>query len=849
MTPARPWVGTYRLQLTSTFTFADAERVMPYLAALGVSHAYLSPILEARHGSTHGYDGVDPTRVRAELGGEGGFRRLAVAARRAGIGILLDLVPNHLAAHDENPWWRHVLRRGPTSAYARFFDIDWEAGGGRVVLPVLGRPLEEVIAAGEIALARHPVDGSPCVTYGDQRFPLAESGPRPDAPLQTLLGAQHYRLVHWRETAGLNYRRFFEITGLVGVRVEDEAVFDAVHARVLGMVREGLVDGLRIDHIDGLRDPAGYLRRLDEHLRSASPDRRIVVLVEKILACGESLPDDWIADGTTGYDFLGACAHLLADRDGTRRLRERLGAPPGRSAETALEAKRLIARQVLAPELAALTRLFWNAVRGAGVEQPQAAAADEVIAEISAQLPVYRTYADERGVSETDGRLIEGAVERARVECGDPLAGQVGAVLVGQPPFDRGAAAAAALEFRLRWQQFTGPLAAKGVEDTALYRDTAFVALNDVGCEPELLDDPAAATREVLARRSDREPHALNTTSTHDTKRGEDTRARIAAIAPRADEWLSSLERWREAHAALKTPVRGRFAPSDSDELLLYQTLLALSGVGRLPLAGTLDRVTEYASKAAREAKQRTTWTDPDSEYEATLTYFVRALIEAPECEAFREDLRRFAARIAGDALAGSLAGVLLKSLAPGVPDIYQGSELWDLSLVDPDNRRAVDFDRRLSLLRWISVLWASSPDRCVRALEGVVDSGAPKMLVLWRALICRRWLLGEGAVPRLETLERGDGAVQWSVSAGQRRVRVIVARPGGGNGAAKKARCAAADESTEIDQLSGKALPSDPSRALNLVRSRAVLPCAVIAVGERSLLAAPLTPPVAESV
>jgi (1->4)-alpha-D-glucan 1-alpha-D-glucosylmutase len=626
--------STYRVQLSGRFGFEAARGVVGYLADLGVSHLYVSPILRARAGSAHGYDLVDPTEVAPELGGEAGLRALVATLRGHGMGLVVDLVPNHMAASHENPWWVGTLRHGGESPYAKVFDVDWEAGGGRVRLPVLGGPLERV--AGEVR-----VEGD-WVVYHEHRFPLA--------PGTSRLEEQHYELVDWRRAAvDGNYRRFFEINDLVGVRQEDPEVFEMTHATVLRLVAEGLVDGLRVDHVDGLADPAGYLERLS---------RRGVpwVVVEKILADGERLPD-WPVAGTTGYEFLAVADGLFVDPAAAATFADRYARLSGREpdpAALALACKREVLRGSFGAEVAAAAR------RLPGDQAANRAA----VAELAAHYPVYRTYVGER-LSDADRAVV--AAARAACEPdsapGAALDRLVAALLLERP-------APGAVR---RFQQLTGAVMAKGVEDTACYRDTRLVARNEVGGDLNRFGRPVAELHAANAEREARWPRSLLATSTHDTKRGEDVRARLAVLSERPERWWELAERWT---ARLAGPVE------PGDALLLWQTM-----VGAWPLPEARCRA--YMEKALREAKLRSSWVEPDAAYERA----VAALVERAYGDGeLRAELDELLAEVvpAGRAKAAGLA--LLRLTCPGVPDTYQGTEVEQLTLVDPDNRRPVAF-------------------------------------------------------------------------------------------------------------------------------------------------------------
>src|SRR5215212_4341285 len=630
--------STYRVQLSGAFPFAAARAAVPYLADLGVSHLYTSPILRARSGSTHGYDVVDPTRVAPELGGEAGLRELVAALRASGMGLVIDLVPNHMTTSDESPWWVETLRLGPDAEVARVFDIDWEAGGGKVRLPVLGGPLDQV--ADQVRVE----DG--WVVYHEHRFPLAPGTDR--------LEQQHYELVDWRRAAvDLNYRRFFTVNDLVGVRQEDPEVYGMTHATVLRLVAEGLVDGVRVDHIDGLADPAAYLERL-----AASVP---FVVVEKILEDGERLPD-WPVAGTTGYEFLAVADGVLIDPTAAGAFaegyRDRTGDDPD-PAILALTCKRERLERDFGSEVGGVARHL------PGDEQANRAA----VVELAAHLPVYRTYVTEgsRAVAEADRKVIGEAAAAAR-----PGLGPAGAAaldrLVAALLLERPAPGAVR-----RFQQLSGPAMAKGVEDTALYRDTRLVARNEVGGNLGRFGRPVAELHQANAERQARWPRSLLATSTLDTERGEGVRARLAVLSECPDRWWPLADRWTGRLGAGVDPA---------DALLLWQTM-----AGAWPLEH--GRCQASMQKAVREAALHTTWTDPDPTYERALATLVdRAYADQP----FLAELEELVAEIAPAGRTKAAGLTLLRLTSPGIPDTYQGTETEQLVLVDPDNRRPAPF-------------------------------------------------------------------------------------------------------------------------------------------------------------
>jgi (1->4)-alpha-D-glucan 1-alpha-D-glucosylmutase len=644
MVPIR---ASYRVQLSGRFPFAAARGIVPYLADLGASHLYGSPILRARSGSAHGYDVVDPTEVSPELGGEAALRELVAALRAHGMGLVADIVPNHMAASHENPWWVETLRHGPASPFARVFDVDWAAGGGRVRLPVLAGPPDRV--AGDLRI------DAGWVRYHEHRFPLAPGTDR--------LDQQHYELVEWRRAAvDGNYRRFFTVNDLVGVRQEDLEVFRLTHATILRLVAGGLVDGVRVDHVDGLADPARYLERLGLALRQAGGGAGTPwVVVEKILEPGERLPA-WPVAGTTGYEFLAVADGVLVDpaAAGTfaDRYRRLTGADPD-PAELAVACKR-----------ERLLRDFGAEVAGVARHLPGEQAANRAaVVELAACLPVYRTYVADR-VTDADRAVIavarDAAVRRLDPAGRRALTRLAAALLLASP--------AGALAVR-RFQQLSGPAMAKGVEDTALYRDTRLLARNEVGGDLGRFGRQVAELHAANAEREARWPASMLATSTHDSKRGEDVRARLAVLSELPERWWALAEGWTGRLA-------GPAGVEPADALTLWQTM-----AGAWPLER--GRCLAYMEKAAREAGLRSTWTDPDPGYERA----VRELVERAYADRrLRAELEELVAEIApaGRLKAAGLA--LLRLTSPGVPDTYQGTETEQLVLVDPDNRRPVAF-------------------------------------------------------------------------------------------------------------------------------------------------------------
>jgi len=821
----------------------DAASLAPQLAGLGISHLYLSPILRSTRASTHGYDAVDPTRVDDERGGEEAFERLRLACLEHGLGLVLDVVPNHLAVGSlENPWWASVLRLGPASPWADSFDIHWDApdADGKVILPVLGAQLDDEIARGALSLERDA--GELRARYFDHTWPVRPAtagrllrsafeewpeptrsaireladrferleGERPaDDPeagalvaegllervcardealagaldhelsrrsepdrIRPILDEQHYRPMFWRDGARrLNYRRFFDIDTLAGVRVEDPEVFEATHAKLIELAGRDGVDGLRIDHPDGLRDPRGYFDRL----AARAPEAWIVA--EKILHPDEDLRDDWSVAGTTGYDALNDALGVLIDPEAEQSLTRLYAEITG--ADEAFErvehdAKRHAASEMLVADLARLTGL----ARAALHSETQATGAlgseplGDALVELAACVEVYRTYlVPERGeIVGEDERLLRDAAHRAAENrpalSPDPL-GRLVEILLDPTgaPGDAGAAA----ELCARFQQFTAPAAAKGVEDTALYRYNRFAALNDVGGHPGRFGLEPGRFHDRMRARAQRWPAGMLTTSTHDTKRSEDVRARLAVLSEIPDRWADRSRAWLKGMGEL-----GFDGVHANDRYLLVQTL-----VGAWAIDG--ERARAYMTKALREAKQRTSWTERDSEYESRVDALVDAVLSD---RSMSESIGGFVGEIRGPGRIKSLAQVMLKLTCPGAPDVYQGCELWDLSLVDPDNRRPVDFALRRDLcarLEDMSLagIWAS--------IHKVDDPGVAKLWLTRTALGVRgreprAFAPGSGYEPIVVECDAGAArapalAYARTDDGGQPRVLVVVPR------------------------------------------------------------------------
>ena len=775
---APPIRATYRLQFHRDFTFRDATRLVPYLAALGISHVYASPITEARPGSVHGYDIIDHNRLNPEVGSDRDFDELAATLHAHEMGLIVDFVPNHMGIGPDNTWWLDVLEWGQDSPFAHYFDINWHSPRadleGRVLLPVLGDQYGAILEKGEIALRFDLAEGSFSAWYFDHRFPIsprsyaailaaggealaalardfaasaklpgpaarqrarelkrglaeragvpnlagaidealrqfsgAPGEPESFAPLHQLLEAQSYRIADWR-VAGeeINYRRFFNINDLAGLRMELPELFDATHRLMFALNERGDLQGLRIDHIDGLFDPRLYCEQLQQ--RAGEP---LYVLVEKILARYEALPD-WPVAGTTGYDFVNQVLAIFVDPAGEAaitRLYRRM-APRDETFDDVLYAcKKRIMQVNLASEMNVLAREFhqlsmreWR-TRDFTLNRMLAA-----LEEVVAAFPVYRTYVSSRGANADDRRYIDWALglARKRWRAADvSIFDFLRRVLTGEAAHRQDdASPGGPLYAAMHFQQVTGPVMAKAAEDTAFYRYVRLLALNEVGGDPRRFGMSVAAFHQLALQRARQWPQAMVTTATHDTKRGEDARARLALLSEMPREWGRRVFHWLRLNRSRRVEVDGETVPDRNVEYLFYQSLFGAWPADLAPadVAGVeslTKRISAYMIKAVRERKLETSWSNPNPEYEAALTRYLRGVLDPSRLNPFLADFHDFVAAVARAGAITSLAQLALKLTVPGVPDIYQGGELWDFNLVDPDNRRPVDWARRQALL------------------------------------------------------------------------------------------------------------------------------------------------------
>ncbi len=817
-----PPCSTYRLQFNPAFRFVDGRDLVPYLSELGITDLYASPRYKARRGSAHGYDIANPLRVNPELGTEEDFDDLAAKLHHYGMGLLLDTVPNHMAASYENPWWMDVLENGKASTYANYFDIDWHPPAAkaaflqenRVLLPILGELYGDVLAARQFALKFE--DTGMYVRYFDTRLPLdpksyvtvlgrcpkfpaldeiaAALGRLPDrddsAPdrieerrrqkdgakealwklyqadpsfrralddalvyfadspdeLDRLLAQQAYRLAYWKiGYEEINYRRFFDINELVALRIELPEVFENAGRKTLELVHSGKVTGLRIDHIDGLWDPGCFLKRLQNTAGAGKP---FYVVVEKILGRDESLPPEWPVSGTTGYDFLNALNGIFVDRAGLARMEEIYSRRTGnaqRFAEICYQCNRQVIERLFAGDLKALVQHLGKiAAHHRQARDIRVSELSDALMEVTACLPVYRSYIHNGGVSETDRSYIEGAIETARSRTSpnaisDAAFDFLRSVLLVEPPYYIQDRRPDWLAFVMRWQQFSGPVMAKGVEDTAAYRYNALLSLNEVGGDPLRERPPFDLDEfhEFNRRRLEEWPDTMSATATHDTKRGEDVRARLNVLTEIPGEWERRLDLWMGWNADKKQPVNGAMIPSADEEILIYQTLLGVWPIHKEEEACVGARVKEFLVKALREAKQHSSWIAHDEAYEAAAQEFVDRILA--EGSAFRGDFLEFQGVLARYGANNGLSQLVVKIASPGVPDFFQGAELWQLNLVDPDNRRPVDYTLRRQMLEALRRRDAENRIALVRELAAEPLRDEMKLFVSYRGLEFRK--------------------------------------------------------------------------------------------------------------
>lgn len=838
--PVRVPDATYRLQFNRHFTFQQAASIAGYLQALGISDVYASPLFRATPESTHGYDVCQFEQFSPDLGSPEDFARLARRLQELGLGLLLDMVPNHMAADTSNGWWLDVLEKGPFSQYAAWFDIDWQPLKSdlhdKVLLPVLEDHYAKVLEAGKLNLALE--NGAFVVVYYDRRFPVSphsyrallleilRAGPPPsecledlrqllaEAPdlcaddsgmetfkrrlrnlqetsrefreraaallarfngrqgdprsfneLDRLLRGQHYRLAYWRVgSEEINYRRFFDVSELVSLRVELPQVFESTHGLLDRLLREGSVTGLRIDHPDGLWNPKQYFERLQAFFGMPSAgceegsSAPLYIVAEKILTGGERLPSDWPVAGTTGYDFLNRVNGLFVHRAQAAAFdkfyREFTGLGADFDSMVHAGKMKILRESLISEHLALAQRLKAIAVDTRAGQDITFRQLHSALGEIIAAFPVYRTYITEetRQVPAPERDYIMEAVQLARAR--NPLLESAAydfiqrLLLLDWPAELTGSAVGRCHAWVMEFQQLTGPVMAKGLEDTVFYNFNRLISLNEVGGHPGAFGGSVAAFHEHNRLQADFRPHGLLATATHDTKRGEDVRARINVLSEIAGEWRQAVLRWAEMNVPFKSIVDGSPAPHPNDEYLFYQTLVG----AWLPESATPEgvvtlraRMVAYMMKALKEAKARTSWTNPNSAYEEATTHFVESVLSSAQPNAFLADFVPFQRQVAFFGVFNSLSQLLLKLTSPGVPDFYQGTELWDFNLVDPDNRRCIDFALRDRMVT--EIMKSAGQDPAAGSdLHAFLDrllaewpTGAVKLYVTWRILQWRR--------------------------------------------------------------------------------------------------------------
>ncbi len=837
--------ATYRVQFNLGFRFSDARNLVPYLHDLGITDLYASPRFKARKGSSHGYDVADPERVNSELGTEEEFGELVQRLKDYDMGLVLDIVPNHMAASPENPWWMDVLENGEGSDYARFFDIDWHPATtkaaflqeNKILLPVLGDLYGRVLENQELSLklderglfvgyyeTRLPLDPKsyrlllqdalermrndpecPAETverlaaiqkaveqlpdrnareasrvaerrsrkeeikqslwrlYQEDRrvhasleetllvFNGSRTDPRSFDRLDEILSEQAYRLAYWKIAAEeINYRRFFDISDLVGLRLEDPVVFEARHAQIVQLVREGKVTGLRVDHIDGLYDPLDYLRRLQAALSvsgETSPGRPgFYVVVEKVLGGDEPLPEDWPVAGTTGYEFLNAVNGVFIEPQGLPILESiytRFTGDGSTFDDVCYSRKKLVMEQLFQGEVNALAHLLGKiAARDRRARDLPFSELTQALIEATACLPVYRTYVRDFNVSPRDriymDRALRAAAARNSSDRVSPAAFEfLRRVLTLDPPYYAEAHKKDWLAFVMCWQQFAGPVMAKGLEDTAYYVHNSLISLNEVGGDPIRKNLPTDLEAFHLSNqeRPARWPCTLNATSTHDTKRSEDVRARIDVLSELPGQWENGLRRWSRWNQSKKPVVSGRPVPGPAEEVLLYQTMLGAWPLDASEVPGFLERLRAFMLKAAREAKVHTSWMHPRADYEDALSGFLEVILDASGTNRFLRDFLAFQEMAGWYGWLNALSMLMLKMTSPGVPDFYQGTETWNLSLVDPDNRRPVNFEK---LARELDELRRREHEAAHALLGHLLENwrdGRVKLYTTWKTL------------------------------------------------------------------------------------------------------------------
>ncbi|MGB3786587.1 MAG: malto-oligosyltrehalose synthase [Phormidesmis sp.] len=861
-------VATYRLQFTPSFGFSQAKEIVDYLDRLGISDIYASPIFEARTGSQHGYDVVDPTRLNPELGGMEDFDILIDTLHERGMSWMQDIVPNHMAYDRQNHYLMDVLEYGPDSQYIDYFDIEWEHSyddiQGKVLAPMLGDFYDRALERGEIQLS-YGEDGLR-INYYALSFPIRvdsydtflsnelswlrrQMGPQePDyikligilnivketlpamagqakqdqclfvkhvlwelyssnkeiktfidqnievfngqvgRPksfdlLDQLLLSQYYRLSFWKVGAEeLNYRRFFTVNELICLKVDNPKVFDQTHTLIRDLVKAGKFNGLRVDHIDGLYDPLAYLERLEEKMDG------VYTVIEKILEPGEKLPTHWPVQGTSGYEFLTYANRLFCcqkNRSNFTQLYQQFTGIRNGYHSLVLEKKKLIADTNLVGDIDNLARFLKKVASQYRYGRDLTAnGLKTAIQEVLVCFPIYCTYINQQRITERDVQYIQTAIKRARKRI-PQLSNELELIekflLLEHEDSLPSEERAQWLHFVMRLQQFTGPLMAKGLEDTLFYVYNRFIGLNEVGGSPENFGIALADFHRYNTYQQEHWPHTLNATSTHDTKRSEDVRSRLSVLSELPEEWEEQVKLWSQLNADKKQSSSDQAVPDSNDEYFLYQTLIGAYPFDEAELPEFRERVKAYVVKAVREAKVYTNWLRPDEEYEEGYVNFVDTLLTPDKDNTFLAKLQHFQAKVAAYGIYNSLSQLLIKLTVPGIPDFYQGSELWDLSLVDPDNRRPVDYSKRLSALKSIQSKWEKQPSTLLKDLLKTRKDGRIKLFLTLRGLAARNYfrnVFRSGAyIPLKVTGEHAESVVAYARHQGEHTLVVVVPR------------------------------------------------------------------------
>ena len=878
-----PVTATYRMGFSKSFRLHDATRLIPYLDTLGLSTLYASPLFKSRKGSTHGYDVTDPTCLNPEIGQIADLSRLSDALSGKGMGMILDIVPNHMAAHFENRWWRDVLEYGEISPFSVFFDIDWnppqEALHRRISLPILGSPYGRILENGELRLD-YDRQGF-AIYYWDNRLPVSPFSILPivsdiferyrmfvedslsvgigepdpsgileavkelskgnDDPrknrmrirksrsvlgklwslfrknpnfakavsetidsyrgvrgvpsswdrLDRIVNGQVYWLSHWKTvTRTLNYRRFFDVADLVGIRTEDPGVFSALHGFLFSLYRNGWVSGVRVDHVDGLSDPGSYLKALSGELANASDSPSPPnIWVEKILLEDEQIDPQWPINGTTGYEFLNQTNRLFVDPEGSDRLSrwysERID-PGAFFKDICYQQKKKICETLLGGELRRLTFILEHlAQKSRYARELPFREIQTGLVEVTACMGVYRTYILDGHISEQDRSIIQSTLQEARRRHPGRRRGLYQffekVFLMDFPEGISPEHRSLWIGFIERWQQFTGPVMAKGVEDTSFYLYSPLISANEVGGDPEHLSTSADRFHWLNRRRLEFEPKSLSASSTHDTKRSEDVRARINVLSEISSEWCERVEKWMKFNRKARIRGQSEWIPEPGLELFIYQTLLGTWPLSKKEEGSFRTRMASYLVKVARERKRHSDWITPDVVYEESLLAFLSGILREDRSNHFLTDFRMFARRIALGGAQNSISQTIVKILSPGIPDFYQGTELWDFSLVDPDNRRPVDYALREKLLMALRKRLSTSPSGLFGELLSEWEDGRIKLFITHLLLRLRRTdpdlFLSGGYHPLPEQWEQDEKMVGFARIMGNRAVLFAVPR------------------------------------------------------------------------